>query len=263
MLRLALYSNGAGNVNFGRLEMDEDMYRLDMTLPTPEENVALDEALLDAAEAGEIDGPVLRLWESSHAFVVLGRSSKLSEEVDVAFCKTLGIPVVRRASGGAAVVAGPGCLMYALVQPFAGDEHLRQIDELHRHVLGRMREALSGLAEGVEHAGTCDLAVGKRKFSGNAVRCKRDHFLYHGTILYDFDLNLIQSLLGQPQRQPEYRAGRRHADFLMNLGVTAAAIREAVLKSFGADRLHVDWPRIRVTDLVARRYGLDAWNFER
>ena len=47
---------------------------------------------------------------------------------------------------------------------------------------------------GVARRGTSDLAIGELKFSGNSVRCKRDTLLYHGTMLYDFDLSLIDEL---------------------------------------------------------------------
>ncbi len=91
------------------------MRLLDLTLETAEENLALDEALLDEAEAGREPREVLRIWESPRPLVVLGRSSQVSHEVELAFCRQQGIPVLRRASGGAAIVAGPGSLMYAVV----------------------------------------------------------------------------------------------------------------------------------------------------
>src|SRR5262245_45369094 len=139
------------------------MKLLDLTLPSPAENVALDEALLEAAEAGELADEVLRFWESPEPLVVVGRSSKIEQEVDSAACRSAGVSVLRRASGGAAIVAGPGCLMYAVVLRYAGREHLRLIDEMHRHVLGIVRSAIEPLAAGIDHVGTSDLAIGGRK----------------------------------------------------------------------------------------------------
>ena len=239
------------------------MYYLDLTLPTPAENVALDEALLDAAEAGEMGGHVLRLWESPSHFVVLGRSSRVAEEIEIAACRSRGVSIVRRASGGASVVAGPGCLMYAVVLPYAGREHLRDLDALHRHVLSEVKTALLPLVAGIEHVGTCDLAASNRKFSGNAVRCKRDHFLYHGTLLYDFDLTLMDALLRDPPRQPSYRAHRRHADFLRNLGLAAAQLRVCLVTQFQAHSPLLNWPHERMQELVRSRYSLDRWNLQR
>jgi lipoate-protein ligase A len=239
------------------------MKLLDLTLHSPAANVALDEALLEAAEAGEMADDVLRLWESPQALVVVGRSSKIAEEVDAEACRQAGVPIIRRASGGAAVVAGPGCLMYAVIQRYSGREHLRLLDEMHQHVLGIVRAAVAPLASGVEHVGICDLAIGGLKFSGNAVRCKRDHFLYHGTLLYDFELVLIERLLRMPPRQPDYRRARSHASFLTNVAIPPAELRAALCRSFGAHEPLSDWPRSQTEQLVASRHSQDAWNLER
>src|SRR5262245_48269753 len=186
------------------------MKLLDLTLPTPAENLALDEALLEAAEEGEPADEVMRLWESPQPIAVVGRSSRVAQEVEIEACRAAAVPVLRRTSGGAAIVAGPGCLMYSVVLRYAGREHLRLIDQLHQDVLGIVKEAVEPRVGGVEHVGTSDLAIGGRKFSGNSVRCKRDHLLYHGTVLYGFDLGLIGRLLKSPPRQPAYRGGRAH-----------------------------------------------------
>jgi lipoate-protein ligase A len=239
------------------------MLLLDLTLPTAAENVALDEALLDAAEAGELPDEVLRVWEPLSPAVIVGRSSQIAAEVNLAACQAAGVPVLRRASGGAAIVTGPGCLMYAVVLRYAGREHLRLLDEVHRHVLSAIATALGTIVSGVKQAGTSDLVIGHRKFSGNSVRCKRDHLLYHGTLLYDFDLTLIERLLHMPPRQPEYRRGRPHAEFVANLGIPAAVIRRVLASGFAATAPLANWPRELTFRLVAERYRADAWNFER
>src|SRR2546429_1422151 len=86
----------------------------DLTFPTPEQNLACDEALLDAAEAGE-PGEALRLWEPQTSFVVLGYANKSAIEVNLPFCETNGIPVLRRCTGGGAVLQAPGVLNYCLI----------------------------------------------------------------------------------------------------------------------------------------------------
>jgi lipoate---protein ligase len=239
------------------------MKLLELTLPTPEENLALDEALLEGAEAGEIDGDVLRLWEMPRAAVVVGRSSRVAEEVDLGAAQADGVSVLRRASGGAAIVAGPGCLMYSVVLRYAGREHLRMLDRVHAHMLGIVRSALVEFVPDVVHLGTSDLAVAGRKISGNSVRCKHDHLLYHGTLLYGFDLGLIGRYLRSPPRQPEYRAGRGHDAFVMNVPVGGAEMRRAMARAFEASAVVMNWPKRRVVGLVAAKYGLESWNLER
>jgi lipoate-protein ligase A len=239
------------------------MKLLDLTLPTPAENLALDEALLDAAEAGELPDEVLRLWEPLQSLVVVGRSSRVAEEVDLAACRAANAPILRRASGGAAIVAGPGCLMYSVVLRYDRRQHLRLIDEAHRHVLGIVGAAVGSLIHGVEQCGTSDLAIGNRKFSGNSLRCKREHLLYHGTLLYDFDLTLISKLLRIPPRMPEYRDGRPHETFVTNLKITREQLAKTLKHGFEAAQDLESWPYEETHRLAAERYSRDSWNQSR
>jgi lipoate-protein ligase A len=239
------------------------MRLLDLTLPTPAENLALDEALLDAAEVDSSRGEVLRLWEPSEHFVVVGRSSEIDLEVDCQACRRRGVPICRRSSGGAAIVAGPGCLMYGVVLSYERRPELRMLDQAHAFVLSRMAGALQSLGLAATHCGTSDVAIDNRKVSGNSVRCKRDHFLYHGTLLYDFDLPLVSDLLRQPPRQPEYRAARPHGEFVTNIPVDRDALRRALIAAWQAHEPLPDWPRDLTARLVAERYGTAAWNESR
>lgn len=236
------------------------MQYLDLTLPTLAENLALDEALLDEAEASSGPSECLRLWESPELAVIVGRSSRVSIEVDQANCQADDVPILRRCSGGCAVVIGPGCLMYSVVLSYELRPELRSIDQAHRFVLSRVPQALGPRAS---FSGISDLAADGRKFSGNSLRCKRDHLLYHGTILYGFPLETIARYLRAPPREPEYRAGRGHAEFVTNIPIDPQALRRTLPDAFDARKALAQWPRVRVEQLVAQRYGQAAWHLER
>jgi lipoate-protein ligase A len=167
---------------------------------------------------------------------------------------------LRRVSGGAAIVTGPGCLMYALMLSFQRHPALRAVDHAHRFVLGVMAAALGKLVPGVCCRGTSDLAMGEWKFSGNSVRCKREHLLYHGTLLYDFRLDLIERCLAMPGRQPDYRNGRAHRLFVANLPVSGASIRTAVTRAWNAVEPCREWPRAETARLAAEKYRRPEWN---
>jgi lipoate-protein ligase A len=235
------------------------MQYLDLTLPTAVENLALDEALLDEAEASETPAETLRLWEPPQPMVVVGRSSQFHVEVRLDACRESGIPVLRRPSGGAAIVAGPGCLMYALVLSYRSRPQLRVLSEAHRWVLGRLADALGAFVPGIKCQGTSDLAIAGRKFSGNSVRCRRNHLLYHGTLLYNFPLELVERCLAMPPRMPDYRKGRPHESFVMNLPLRAETIRTALVEAFGANETCETWPERRTAPLVAEKYSLPEW----
>ena len=236
------------------------MLLLDHSAPTPEENLALDEALLDEAEQAGEPRETLRLWESSTPAVIVGRSSHVAVEVNLPACRAAGVNVLRRTSGGAAVVIGPGCLMYAVVLSYARRPELRALDACHRFVMGRLVEALGSVVPGVSFQGTCDLTLAGRKCSGNSLRCRREHLLYHGTLLYNFPLERIEQWLNMPPRVPEYRQGRPHRAFVANVPTNAASLRSALRAAWSATEPHpgVD-PRL-VVDCVREKYANPAWN---
>jgi lipoate-protein ligase A len=236
------------------------MRLLDLTLPTPEENLALDEALLDEAESAGRATETLRLWEPAAPMVVVGRSSHVADEVHVDVCRKRGIPIFRRTSGGAAILTGPGCLMYAVVLSCRLRPALRAVDHAHQFVLDRIASAIRPHVPEVCLRGISDLAIADSKFSGNSIRAKRDHLLYHGTLLYNFPVDLISDCLRMPSRQPDYRRGRPHAAFVTNLPVGAAVIRSALTETWNVGDLLPEWPRELVGRLVATRYSRDGWN---
>jgi lipoate-protein ligase A len=236
------------------------MKLLDLSLPTPAENLALDEALLDQVETADTPVELLRFWESSQLVVVVGRSSRVAEEVDLVYCRDQGIPVLRRCSGGAAVVIGPGCFMFSVVLRFDERPELRMIERAHRFVLEKTAAALGSLQVDARFRGTSDLAVDERKISGNSLRCKRQSFLYHGTILYDIQPDAIARCLLTAPRQPAYRRGRTHVDFVTNVPLLPDQIRSALAAEWETCERVSDWPRAAVERLARERYLCDEWN---
>ncbi|MGW8257278.1 MAG: lipoate--protein ligase family protein, partial [Thermoguttaceae bacterium] len=240
--------------------INKSMRILELTLPTPAENLALDEALLDEAEDALHPLEALRLWEPAQNMVVLGRSSNIAAEVRRDVCRELGIPILRRPSGGAAIVAGPGCLMYSLLLAYQNHPSLTAHSEAHKFVLQRVATALATLAPAVCCQGISDLALGKLKFSGNSMRAKKRHFLYHGTLLYNFPLELIDRCLKQPPRMPEYRIGRRHDCFVTNLPILPHDIRKALAAAWDAHEPADSWPQDITYRLASEKYSRPEWN---
>jgi lipoate-protein ligase A len=231
---------------------------LDLTLPSPAANLALDEALLDALENGQ-GGEVLRFWEPRDYWVVLGYSNRLDTEVNAAACRAHDVGIFRRCSGGGTVLQGPGCLNYSLILDMEKNAALQTINGANCFIMSRNRDTLSGLlGREVRIQGHTDLAVDGLKFSGNAQRRKRRALIFHGTFLLRFDLAAIEKFLPMPSREPDYRKGRSHTSFLTNIDVPAEAINTALQQAWSADG-----PLKTVPDcqhLVAAKYSQDDWN---
>ncbi len=188
----------------------------DISFEKPVENILYDDVLLDLAERGQ-QGEALRFWESRETFVVLGRISNLWEDVHVDRARKDGIPVLRRSSGGGTVLQGKGCLNFTLVLSKDVHPQIIKLKESYQYILEKVSRSLENLGIQSCVRPISDLAVGENKFSGNAQKRGRAFILHHGTILYDFNLSLIEKYLKIPRSMPEYRRERPHADFVANL----------------------------------------------
>lgn len=238
------------------------MTLLDLTLPTAAENVALDEALLLAAEDGT-GGEVLRLWRQPTPAVVVGAGGSVAIDVDEAACAADGVPVVRRSSGGGTVLLDPGSLCVSVVLRIGPG--LDTIAGATAFVMGKLRAAVGAHEPGVELAGSGDLAVGGRKLAGSAQQRKRTHLLYHASILGPSSdtRDRIARYLRAPEREPAYRAGRDHLTFLACVLRDDADLRRDVIDAWGPVGVYPNPPLDRMRELVAERYGRDEWTRRR
>ena len=235
------------------------MKYLELAFDDPARNLACDEALLKRCEQEETDG-VLRVWEPQNYFVVLGYSNKLAMEVNAEVCAEREISIFRRFSGGGAVLQGPGCLNYALVFKNERAGIFGDVAQGYAHVLKRHRGLVERLISvPVQIEGVSDLAIEGRKFSGNAQHRKHKYTLVHGSFLLHFDPALMEACLRMPSRQPHYREGRSHGQFLRSLDIDRASLREALEEAWQVDGELADIPFQSIQDLAMHRYATDRW----
>ena len=229
---------------------------LDLTLPTPQENLACDEVLLDAGEE------VLRVWQTPQHFLVLGYSNKARTEANLDQARQDAVPVLRRCTGGGAVLQGPGTLNYSLILHIPDTGPLAHISDTNAYIMERHRDALAPVIGNVAVRGHSDLTLGDLKFSGNAQRRRRRHLLFHGSFLLGLDVDRIERLLPMPSREPDYRHHRPHKDFLINLEVASQKIQAALRQTWNAGEILREIPTEKIATLARHQYLTDEWNFK-
>jgi len=239
------------------------MKLLDLTLPSPAENLACDEALLDWSEenGGE---EILRFWELPETFVVVGYANKIAAEVNVENCRAKQIPIFRRCSGGGTVLQGAGCLNYSLILRITENSPSASISGANKFIMERNRAAIESLhlASKLSVRGHTDLVLGDKKISGNSQRRRKDFLLFHGTFLLNFDLALVTQFLRMPSKEPDYRQSRSHDEFLTNLNLPASEIKSALKKIWGATEEMQNFPKQKIHELAEQKYSTDKWNFK-
>jgi len=235
------------------------MKTIDLSFPDPALNLACDEVLLDEVNSGERE-PTLRFWESPELFVVVGYSNDIKRECRVAECQKLGVPIFRRSSGGGTVLQGPGCLNYSLILSISEGDKTKNIGTTNCYVMKTNRNALGqALAKAVKIEGHTDLAIEGTKFSGNAQRRRRHAFLFHGTILLKFDLNLFGKVLRMPSTEPDYRSGRPHEVFCQNIPLTPRTVKQVLSQAWECQGQAPPVNTDKVQHLAKEKYSRSDW----
>jgi len=171
-----------------------------------------------------------RVWRADQTTVVVGRSVQIAQEVDVHFCQSNNVPILRRPSGGRSVVLGPGTVQYSFTLPYRLSDELVSIPASKRFCNRLLIAGLNRPGQ-IEEDESGDLTTGGRKFAGLALKRRKSAMLLHGTVLENADLEMIASALRHPSSEPEYRKKRDHLEFLTNLGVVDTAALETTVRS--------------------------------
>ncbi|MEX0907671.1 MAG: biotin/lipoate A/B protein ligase family protein [Gemmatimonadota bacterium] len=162
-------------------------------------NMAVDHALLESVQQG--GRPVLRLYRWDPACLSLGRNQHAEGIFDAARAAALGIDVVRRPTGGLAVLHDRE-LTYCVLAPLAAVGRPRvayhRINQAIIRALNALGVTASAAAGGAARSPRSDSAepcfgtpargevmARGRKLVGSAQRCERRALLQHGSILLE------------------------------------------------------------------------------
>jgi lipoyl(octanoyl) transferase len=176
-------------------------------------NMAVDEALAEAVDAGA-SPPVLRLYRWSPPCLSLGFAQPYTA-ADAAFCAAHAIDVVRRPTGGRAVLHHRE-LTYSVCAPLGRPPFTRDLQAAYQAICGALVAGLRRLGVPAELSGApgngmikpteaipCfigpaagEVVAGGRKLVGSAMRRVGESILQHGSILEGWDGPLQAGCLG-------------------------------------------------------------------
>jgi lipoate-protein ligase A len=184
--------------------------------------------MYQSVESGDADA-LSAIWEADRPVVILGHGNRPADWVEIEACHRDRVDVLRRCSGGGAVVLGPGCLNYAVCLSLPSRPEHTPVSASFHAIHEQLVAALG--VPGLMIAAQTDLAWGGLKVSGSAQRRGRRAVLHHGTLLYGFDAELAHRYLREPPRQPTYRAGRSHRMFMGNVPLSRQVMLDRIARA--------------------------------
>ncbi len=234
----------------------------------------MDEALLEGVRKG-VSPPTLRLYAFTPSAVTMGRFQRAAEAVDLELADKLGVPVVRRITGGGAVYHDEfGEVTYSVTAPV--DLFPGSILDSYRKICAGLVRAISSLGLEAEFVPVNDVVVGGKKISGSAQVRRGTALLQHGTLMYATDLDTLADLLRVPREKLAAHGvasiRERVTTLSIELGrqVSRAEVEEAMISGF-SEALGVEleegepseWELAEAERIARERYRSPDWNFGR
>lgn len=172
------------------------------------ENMQIDSDLLEYAIKNKLKEPIFRLYGWSPACVSLGRNQK-SDFLDLDFLKQNNIDYVRRLTGGRALLHDNE-ITYSYICPVSFLENGENVVNSYKEISKILIDAFKKLDIELDFGGTkkvnghkdycmlvstgADLCYQNRKLIGSAQFRKEGYILQHGSILYDYDKELLEKI---------------------------------------------------------------------
>jgi len=252
------------------------------------ENMALDEAILLSADSGK-SPPTLRFYGWSPPAVSLGYFQDFNREVNLNNCRSLGVDIVRRPTGGKAVLH-ENEITYSVISakdnPLFPDNILgtyKVISSCLIEALVSMGINASVVDSGYRQNGTnvlkslCfsepsrfELLVAGRKICGSAQVRTKKAFLQHGSLLLSFEPErAVQLLCPEPAPGLSDKLGRSVTsvnEYTDNFSSRSEAVR--ILKDSFRKILNIKFSEGTLTPgeqaekirLIQEKYSTEDWN---
>jgi lipoate-protein ligase A len=245
-------------------------------------NMALDEAISEAVRQ-KVSPPTLRLYQWDRPSLSIGYFQKVSD-IDTGYCDKKGYPVVRRQTGGRAVLHD-----LELTYSFSASADFPMFSGgLRENYAVISRALLLALKlKGIEakasferkrssshkHAACFratsfgEITVGGKKIIGSAQKRYKEGFLQHGSILFSFDPGELCRALGQNNQDTFIDIGAMN-DYTGVLSVNdlRQALKEAFERTFNVKMISDNPAKSELSlakELERSKYSTREWNFRR
>lgn len=154
-------------------------------------------------------------WVPDDHYLVLGQSNKAEKSLYLDKVKEDKIKVVKRPSGGESVILTPNTIVIS-VRLFT--EKLENPQTSFRKINNAIIKALENLGvKKLHYKGISDVSIGEKKILGSSIYRKKNLVFYHAVLNISEDISLIGKYLRHPGREPDYRKGRGHGDFVTSI----------------------------------------------
>ena len=155
------------------------------------------------------------IWIPDKTYIVIGRANNPSDSVNLDIAQKDNIPVLKRPSGGESVVLSPNTLVISVK---ITDDNSLKTHKYFQIINEQIISALQNIGvNNLNMKGISDISIGNLKILGSSIYRKKETIFYHAVLNVSEEIELIEKYLKHPKREPDYRNGRNHSEFVTSL----------------------------------------------
>ncbi len=155
------------------------------------------------------------IWQPDDIYIVLGRSNIAERSLNENLVLRDQVKVLKRPSGGETVVLTPNTLVFSIKIPAEKLQHPKSIFNIINNSL-IVEFSKYGISD-VHSRGISDLSIGDQKILGSSMYLKEKTYYYHAVLNISEKPDFISQYLKHPTKEPDYRIGRNHTEFITSL----------------------------------------------
>ncbi|WP_089740075.1 lipoate--protein ligase family protein [Gracilibacillus ureilyticus] len=272
--------------------MTETWYFIDTGKSLPAFNMAVDECLLNWHSKGEIP-PIIRFYEWEPAGMSVGYFQKTKNKIDLDALKNQNIPLVRRLTGGRAVLHDQE-LTYSVIVSENHPDMPKSVKDAYRVISKGLLEGFKllnieasfSIPEGklettqsavcFEEPSWYELVIEGKKAAGSAQTRQKGVILQHGSIPITIDNNKLYDLFLYPNERVKERAKNAFKDKAVSIQDVATekvsvekartAFRQGFAKGLDIELTSYEFNEAQlreIEELMYSKYMNDSWNLSR
>jgi lipoate-protein ligase A len=185
------------------------------------------------------------VWQPEETVIVLGQSNSIESALYSDAVAKDGLRVTKRPSGGETVMLTPSTIAFTVAKRFPVMIPFKEYFKMVNSVV------VAGLEElGVSRLGSkgiSDITIDNRKILGSSMRKVNNKLVYHAVLNLGENPAIFGRYLRHPRREPDYRAGRSHSEFVTSMageGYLFTAVEVMTMLDFRLAGLLVSSPAV-------------------
>lgn len=187
------------------------------------------------------DDYAIKLWQPDKTYLVLGQSNHPETSLITEHVFHDGIPVYKRPSGGETVILTKNMIVISVVFQVETLQNPKPYFEKINHSI------ITALAthgvQGLNQKGISDIAIYDKKILGSSIYRTTQKMLYHAVLNLSENIDTITRYIAHPAKEPDYRQGRTHKEFVTSLSESGHNIPIEIIEKSIIHNLHQTFRR--------------------